>query len=150
MILFYAQTLDRPAFRTRFHEELSFTDFDQAMEDTLLALNTGYWRTRDGAVLLRSKGKVNLINVDWRQKIEDIAVSIEKIRRHLRQAVGLNEMLFQIGRRNRYFAEDIFESRFRGDFNLSDQMDSERQAIFDNINPILEEIGQQPLHGIRD
>jgi hypothetical protein len=41
LILFYAQCLDRPAFRTHFHLEMSFSGFDKAMEGTLLALNTG-------------------------------------------------------------------------------------------------------------
>src|ERR1700716_3132248 len=31
LIRFYAQCLDRPAFRTYFHQELSFTDLDQAL-----------------------------------------------------------------------------------------------------------------------
>lgn len=46
LVRFYAQCLDRPAFRTPFHLELSFSDLDQALEDTALSINTGYWRTR--------------------------------------------------------------------------------------------------------
>lgn len=57
LITFFAQCLDRPAFRTYFHNELSFIDFDDAMQDTILALNTGYWKTRDGTVLERSLGQ---------------------------------------------------------------------------------------------
>src|SRR5689334_21991685 len=36
-VRFYVQCLDRPAFRTYFHQELSFSDLDQALEDTGLA-----------------------------------------------------------------------------------------------------------------
>lgn len=65
LVLFYAQCLDRPAFRTYFHQELSFASFDRAMEDTLLALNTGYWRTRDDALIDRGKGKAHLVSPEW-------------------------------------------------------------------------------------
>jgi len=148
LILFYAQALDRSAFRTHFHEEMSFADFDQAMEDTLLALNTGYWRTRDGTVLGRSKGKVNLINEEWHRKMDDVVHHIENIRSRFRQALGLDEMLFRLGRGRRYEFEEMLERRFRNDFELSQWMDSERQAALDIINSILEEIGQSSLRGI--
>ncbi len=68
LVLFYAQCLDRPAFRTPFFGETSFSDFDKAMEDTLLALNTGYWRTRDGALIERARGKVHVVHPPWREK----------------------------------------------------------------------------------
>jgi hypothetical protein len=38
LILFFAQCLDRPAFRTRFHQEVSFSAFDKAMEDRALVI----------------------------------------------------------------------------------------------------------------
>src|SRR5260370_25405613 len=57
LVKFYANCLDRSAFRTHFHNELSFADFDQSLEDTVLALNTGLWRTRDGTLIERAAGK---------------------------------------------------------------------------------------------
>lgn len=76
LILFYAQCLDRPAFRTHFHQELSFAAFDQAMEDTLIALNTGYWRLRDGPLIVRGKGKASLVSKPWRDKLDQIVSHI--------------------------------------------------------------------------
>ena len=95
LVLFYAQCLDRPAFRTHFHNELSFSDFDRAIEDTLLALNTGYWRTREGVVIDRSQGKAHLVNQNWRDRLDRIAEIIEEIRTRFRQALRLDEMLFR-------------------------------------------------------
>jgi len=46
-----------------FHNELSFADFDQALEGTVLAINTGLWRTRDGTVIERSAGKARLKSI---------------------------------------------------------------------------------------
>src|SRR5262249_38666094 len=48
-----AAALDRPAFHTRFRDECSLPAFRQAIEDTISALNTGIWKTRDGAEIRR-------------------------------------------------------------------------------------------------
>lgn len=44
---------DRPAFTTRFSGESSLPAFRQAISDTIEALNTGIYRTRDGTVIGR-------------------------------------------------------------------------------------------------
>lgn len=48
-----AAVLDRPAFATPFHQESSLPNFQQALEDTIRALNTGVWHTREGAEIRR-------------------------------------------------------------------------------------------------
>ena len=48
-----AAVFDRPAFRTPFHSETSLPAFLAAIEDTIRALNTGVWRTRDGVEIRR-------------------------------------------------------------------------------------------------
>jgi hypothetical protein len=96
------------------------------MEDTLVALNTGYWRTRDGAVIGRSRGKAYLTNSSWHQKLDEVVQRIEDIRRKFREAFGLDAMLLDLLRHPN--SEDIFvrsvsgrrlegqmERRFRGD-----------------------------------
>jgi hypothetical protein len=151
LLLIYAQCLDRPAFRTRFHQELSFSAFDKAMEDTLIAFNTGYWRTRDGTLIERAKGKVYIINPHWRQNIERVVEIIEDVRTRFRETVGFNRMLFDSYRG--YPAEYEFErqmgTHLRGDRELSDWMDEKRQEAIEIVNSILSEIGHQPLRGIR-
>lgn len=48
-----AAVFDRPAFRTPFQQESSLPAFQQAIEDTIGALNTGVWRTREGTDIRR-------------------------------------------------------------------------------------------------
>ncbi|NIJ79284.1 hypothetical protein [Xanthomonas cannabis] len=48
-----AAVFDRPAFRTPFQQESSLPAFQQAIEDTIGALNTGVWRTRQGDEIRR-------------------------------------------------------------------------------------------------
>lgn len=48
-----AAVFDRPAFRTPFQQESSLPAFQQAIEDTIGALNTGVWRTREGDEIRR-------------------------------------------------------------------------------------------------
>jgi len=152
LIAYFAQCLDRPAFRIYFHQELSFSAFDQAMEDTLIALNTGYWRTRDGTLIERSKGKACIINRDWRAKIERITEIIENIRKRFHELFGLNEMLFHLrGPRGMYHRglEDFMEG-FRHDPDLGGWMDKKRQEAIEIMNSLLEENGMQPLRGLRE
>lgn len=151
LIAFFSQCLDRPAFRTHFHQERSFSDFDQAMEDTLVALNTGYWRTRDGTLIERGKGKACIVNAEWREKLEKITRSIEDIRRRFHEAFGLNEMLFRFRGAHRHPREfDELMEGFRNDRGLGNWMDGQRQKAIDVLNSILEEVGMQPLRGLRE
>lgn len=51
LIKFFVQCFDRPAFQDRIYQEGRMEDFDKAIEDTIIALNTGALRTRDGSIL---------------------------------------------------------------------------------------------------
>ena len=51
LIKFFVQCFDRPAFQDRIYQEGRMEDFDKAIEDTIIALNTGVLRTRDGSIL---------------------------------------------------------------------------------------------------
>ena len=147
LIMFFAQCLDRPAFRTHFHLEMSFADFDRAMEDTLIALNTGYWRMRDGTLIERGRGKSTLVNPQWRQKLDEITQIVESIRIRFQQAFGLQEMLFRFPHTRDAEIIDLMEG-FRQDRSLGSWMDENRQNAIKIINLLLNEIGLQPLRGI--
>ena len=152
LMLFYAQCLDRLAFRTHFNEETGFSAFDRATEDSLLAFNTGYWRTRDDVLIERSKGKVHIVHPPWREKIERIVEIVEKVRMRFREAVGFNRMLYDLHRGfpDDYEFERRIDRRFRRDRDLGDWMDTQRQEAIEIMNSILEEIGHQPLRGIKE
>ncbi len=149
LILFYAQCLDRPAFRMRTGPEMCFEGLNQAMEDTLIALNTGYWRTRSGTLLERSRGKVYVVNSRWRQKLDRVAEIIEDVRFRFHRITATDSMVYQAHKTN----PDDFDVRrsvaanFRGD---REWMDARRQEVIDIFNSILDEIGYQPLRGIHE
>lgn len=56
IIKFFVQCFDRPAFHDKIYQEGSMEDFDKAIEDTIIALNTGILRARDGSILKQSEG----------------------------------------------------------------------------------------------
>ncbi len=146
LVLFYGQCLDRAAFRTHFHEETSFSAFDRAMEDTLLALNTGYWRTREGAVIDRAKGKSYVVNREWREKLDRIAKIIEEIRQRFHRTVGFDEMLYTLrSGPQQYESRMRMEESFRHDRSLGKWMDGQRSEAIGLLNSVLEEIGHPPL-----
>ncbi len=153
LILFYAQCLDRPAFRTHFTNEDSFSDFDRAMEDTLIAINTGYARLKDGTAIERAKGKVHLVRSEWREKIDEIATIIEQIRSQFQQMLGLDEDLMHYYRRSRHDAidwhmEQVIGKQMRASVSLEAYMDNQRREAIALINTVLAEIGHPSLRGI--
>lgn len=85
-IKFLVQCFDRPAFRDDVSVEGSMEDFDRAIEDTLIALNTGVLRTRDGSILKQSEGKAMVQNPLWYEKLNTIADMLTSIRRRLKIA----------------------------------------------------------------
>lgn len=137
LVQFFAQCLDRPAFRTLFHQELSFSDFDRALEDTTLALNTGYWRTRDGAVIQRAAGKSQILNPEWRCKLDEAVAAIDGARRVLRQALGLQEMLMSASRGFHRGLFDEYDSFLRDSRGPGSQIDRLRQVAIDRLNEVI-------------
>lgn len=142
LILFYAQCLDRPAFRTYFHQELSFADFDRALADTITAINTGCTKVGDSTLPI-SKGKVFLIHRDWREAMDTAVEKLEEIRDALRRELGLNNMFMDHDRFGRH------HSRFHQTTDLGDWIDQTRQEILDSVNSILKELDQPPLKDLK-
>jgi len=83
LIQFFAQAFDRPAFQDPFAQEGSMEAFDRAVEDTIIALNTGCLRSRDGTILGQARGKAFLENVAWRESMDAIVDLLRAIRSRL-------------------------------------------------------------------
>lgn len=149
LILFYAHCLDRPAFRSYFHQELSFADFDHAMEDTLIALNTGYWRLRDGTLIERATGKASIVSTPWRDKLDKVVSVIEEIRLRFHESLGFNRMLYQMRGPRWGDFEMEFGQLLRGDNDLGEWMGAKRNEAIKLMNQILAEVAHPPLAGIR-
>lgn len=86
LIKFFSQCFDRSAFKDVIYEECSMEDFDKAIEDTIIAINTGILRKRDGTTLRQSEGKYAIKNSSWREKLDTIDFMLNSIRRHLKIA----------------------------------------------------------------
>ena len=135
LIRFYAQCFDRPAFQDPFRQEGSMEAFDDAIADTLTALNTGSLRDRkDGAVLSQSWGKSFLTNAKWRQHMDVIADLLRAIRARYRDAK-------QTGVIHTNKHADGPESYCINDHTVSDWMDSTRSQILQLFSEVCEEAG---------
>ena len=86
MIKFYVQCFDRPAFRDDIRQEGHMEDFDKAIEDTIIALNTGVLRTRNGDIIKQAEGKAFVQNPEWREKLYNVVDILTAIRRRLQVA----------------------------------------------------------------
>lgn len=76
-----AAVFDRPAFRTPFQQESSLPAFQQAIEDTIGALNTGIWRTRAGDEIRRIPSVHHLRDQRTRAVLEQVVGQVDALRR---------------------------------------------------------------------
>jgi hypothetical protein len=76
-----AAVFERPAFNTPFHEESSLPAFQQAIEDTIAALNTGIWRTREGDTIRRLPSLHTLKSAALRDGMAHIVRLVDDVRR---------------------------------------------------------------------
>jgi hypothetical protein len=71
-----ARIFDRPAFMARMRQESSLPAFRVALGNTVEALNTGLWRTRDGALIARIPSKNDFKDARIR---EALAAAVRKV-----------------------------------------------------------------------
>lgn len=136
LIRFYVQCFDRPAFRDRICMEGRMEDFDKAIEDTIIALNTGVLRTRDGSILKRAEGKSVIINSEWREKFDTIYDMLVALRKRLR--IAKKEGAYSM------YGEGEVMYCFN-DRNLEEWFDFTREEILKILSSMCEEIG---IHGL--
>jgi len=136
LIRFFVQCFDRPAFQDGICQEGRMEDFEKAIEDTIIALNTGVLRTRDGSILKVSEGKSAIKNMEWREKLDTICDMLVAIRKRLKIAkvsgaystYGESEVMY------------CFHDR-----DLGCWFDSTREEILKILSTICAEIG---IHGL--
>lgn len=138
LIKFYVQCFDRPAFQDDIYQEGRMEDFDQAIEDTIIALNTGILRTRDGAIIKQAEGKSAIRNPDWREKLDNISEMLVSIRRRLKIAKA--EHAYTVNETG----GDVFYC-FRDD-ELAEWFNLTRREILKVLSSICREVGIRELH----
>lgn len=136
LIRFYVQCFDRPAFRDRIYMEGRMEDFDKAIEDTIIALNTGVLRTRDGSILKKSEGKSTIANLLWREKLDTICDMLVALRKRLK--IAKNE-----GAYSTYGEGEVMYYFY--DRDLGEWFDFTREEILKILSSMCEEIG---IHGL--
>lgn len=76
-----ASVFDRPAFRTPFQQESSLPAFQRAIEDTIGALNTGVWRTREGDEIRRIPSIHHLHDQRTQAVLAKVVRQVDELRR---------------------------------------------------------------------
>ena len=142
MINFFRRCFDRPAFRDRFTRERSAENFIQAVEHTLLALNTGDYFSRDGKRLSPGLPKSELANTRWFDVMEDITLRLEEILTRYRDAADRHR---RITGRN----PDDVELRFADGGQLADYIDERRRHIVREFSDICSEAGLRRLRELK-
>lgn len=136
LIKFFIQCFDRPAFHEKICQEGRMEDFDKAIEDTIIALNSGVLRTRDGSILKKSEGKSAVVNAEWREKLDVICDMLVALRKRLRIAK-------ETGAYSTYGEGEVMYC-FR-DIELEKWFDSTREEVLKILSSICKDIGMHEL-----
>jgi len=75
-----ALPFDRPAFWTPFAEECRLFDFQEAIENTISALNTGIWKSRDGMEIRRLPSLQQIADPKARGELKAIVRDLDALR----------------------------------------------------------------------
>ena len=138
LLKFFVQCFDRPAFHDDIHQEGRMEDFDKALEDTMIALNTGVLYSRDGRILRRAEGKTAMRNSEWREKLDAIADMLAAMRRRL--SIAEKEKLFYRDPNNQ-MGWYIFY-----DFELGEWFNVTRIQIMNLLSDMCEEASLPSIH----
>lgn len=75
-----ARIFDRPAFYTPIAQESSLPAFKQAITDSIKAIGTGIWQTRDGRELGRLRSRHEFTDVDIRRGLAETERALAALR----------------------------------------------------------------------
>jgi hypothetical protein len=124
------RAFDRPAFTTPFRQEGRMEDFDKAIDDTVLALNTGLLRTRDNHVVADlGFGKSSLANADWCAELGKVEGQLLQLRSQVAEALATDKL------------KCCHAHCYCGDDECIRQLDQIRADIIDLVNGVLNDSG---------
>ncbi len=118
---FYRQAFNRPAFKGKWQWHSSLRQYDQAINDTIRAINTGILTTRSGKEFLRIFTDMYIANEQWRREKEKIVLRLSNIRISLQNANFMQPNV------------------------VGDVLDNERNEIIRSLNKILEALNIERL-----
>ncbi len=139
LVRFYAQCFDRPAFQDQFRQEGSMPAFDKAVADTIIAINTGCLRGRDGQLLFQSKGKAFLKSDALRFQMDAIVDLLRALR--TRYAAGKTIGTIQVWK-----STEGFETHCIRDMRTAEWMDETREEILRMFCLVTQQVGFKFSH----
>lgn len=137
LIQFFVQCFDRPAFQDNIFKESRMEDFNKAIEDTIIALNTGVLRTRDGTLLKQTQDKSAIQNPIWREKFQLISDMPVTLRRRLKLAEKDKAY-------SKYGTEEDISYYFSG-HKLAEWFNLTREEILEVLSSMCKDIGLHEL-----
>ena len=128
------KAFDRPAFNTPFRQEGSMENFDKAIGDTILAINTGVLRTRDNQIIQDiGFGKSSLLNDAWKSTLIEIEVNLQDLLALINKGIAKGKI------------KTCHPFCYCGDDDFLNKIDNERVKIIYLLNSILIDAGIEPL-----
>ena len=124
------RAFDRPAFRTPFMIESYLPAFLQAIEDTIGALNTGVWKTRDGVEIRRIPSLHHIRDVHIRGELQQTVRALDALRRLFKR--GLDE-----GRIKHCPCGQPDCPTFMVEHSAAAELDRERTQLLDRLGRII-------------
>jgi len=134
LIEFYSKFFNRPAFQDPIREEGCMENFERAIEDTIIALNTGILRDQHGDLIDKSAGINEIKNNLWREKLYVIVDILLAIKDRLR--IAHKDNLYRVCDNGSMYGTYIFY-----DNDLADWFDSSRNEIINILSSICIEAG---------
>jgi len=128
---------DRPAFTTPFHAESSLPAFRQAISDTIEAINTGIYRTRDGTIIARLPSKDDFGETLVRAELASIARELNGLR------IAFDEYLRQ-GSVRRCSCADPECPTFFCDSSAARDLNRRREVILSAAGRVVPEFDVRP------
>jgi hypothetical protein len=141
IIRFFRSCFDREAFKARFRMEGSGYDMVQAIEDTILAINTGEHFDRKGRHLKSGMEKGRLSNDEWYQGVEEIVDILSEINRRYQDGIDKDLIIHDMQQGQGFW--------FVRDGELADWIDSSRIDVIERFSKICEEAGIRPLSPLK-
>lgn len=86
------ECFDRPAFTTKFRDEVSIPDFGKAVSDTIEVLNTGVYRLRDGTIINRIPSRHSLKDARVKRVFSLITDKLIELRKSLNQFISSRDI----------------------------------------------------------
>jgi hypothetical protein len=88
----FLQCFDRPMFITPFYLECNLPDFEQAITDTIEAINTGMYRLRDGTIIKKIIPKTEIHDKSLRKEVDELVKGLILLRSNYRALLNIGEI----------------------------------------------------------